>query len=49
MAKKVVATLQKGSKKWTKVIRAVKNPKTGGYTFEEKIMNADEAKTYVKK
>ncbi len=49
MAKKVVATLQKGSKKWTKVIRAIKNPKTGTYTFEEKIMNADEAKAYLKK
>ncbi len=49
MAKKVVATLQSKSKKFTKVIRAVKNPKTGAYTFEEKIMSADLAKEYLKK
>lgn len=48
MAKKVVASLQTGSKKFTKVIRAVKNPKTGAYTFEEKVMNADAAKEYLK-
>jgi hemerythrin len=49
MAKKVVATLQSKSKKFTKVIRAVKNPKTGHYSFEEKVMNADDAKAYLKK
>ncbi|NPA42626.1 MAG: DUF4295 domain-containing protein [Chlorobi bacterium] len=49
MAKKVVATLQTKSKRYTKVIRAVKNPKTGAYTFEEKILNADLVKDYLKK
>ena len=34
MAKKVVATLQTGSgKNHTKVIKMVKSPKTGAYTF----------------
>ena len=49
MAKKTVATLQTKSKKYTKVIRVVKNPKTGSYTFEEKILNADLVKDYLKK
>ncbi len=49
MAKKVVATLQTKSKKYSKVIRAVKNPKTGTYTFEEKILNAADAKEFFKK
>ena len=39
MAKKVVATLQKaGSKNLAKVIRAVRSPKTGAYTFKETIV-----------
>ena len=39
MAKKVVATLQKaGSKSLAKVIRAVRSPKTGAYTFKEAIV-----------
>ncbi len=49
MAKKTVATLQTGSKKFTKVIRLKKSPKTGAYVFEEKIVNAAEAKDYFKK
>ncbi len=49
MAKKVVASLQDKSKRYTKVIRAVKNPKTGAYTFEEKILNASDAKEFFKK
>ncbi|XWN35691.1 MAG: DUF4295 domain-containing protein [Roseivirga sp.] len=39
MAKKVVATLQKaGSKNLAKVIRAMRSPKTGAYTFKEEMM-----------
>ncbi|HFX17957.1 MAG TPA: DUF4295 domain-containing protein [Flavobacteriales bacterium] len=49
MAKKTVATLQGGSKKFTKVIRMKKSPKTGAYIFEEKIVNAEVAKDYFKK
>ncbi len=49
MAKKTVATLQTGSKKFTKVIRMKKSPKTGAYVFEEKILNADLAKDFFKK
>ena len=49
MAKKTVATLQTGSKKMTKVIRMKKSSKTGAYTFEERILNADLAKDFFKK
>lgn len=39
MAKKVVATLQKGeTKNMSKVIRAVKSPKTGAYVFKEEMV-----------
>ncbi|TAH19276.1 MAG: DUF4295 domain-containing protein [Cytophagales bacterium] len=45
MAKKVVATLKtEGGIKYAKVIRAVKSPKTGAYTFKEEIVTEDEAK-----
>ena len=51
MAKKVVATLQggAGSKKMTKVVKMVKSPKTGAYIFEEKVMNADDVDSNLKK
>lgn len=44
MAKKVVATLKTKSeaKAYTKVIKAVRSPKTGAYTFKEEIVLADE-------
>jgi len=39
MAKKVVATLKKeGGKGFAKVVRAVKSPVTGAYTFKEEIV-----------
>jgi hypothetical protein len=39
MAKKVVANLQKaGNKNFSKVIRSVRSPKTGAYTFKEEMM-----------
>ena len=41
MAKKTVATLQTGSKKLSKAIKMVKNPKTGAYIFQEKILPSD--------
>lgn len=45
MAKKVVATLKTGTgKEWAKVIRAVKSPKTGAYTFKEEMMPAEMVK-----
>lgn len=37
MAKKTVATLQKGGKNYTKVIKAVKSPK-GSYSFREEMV-----------
>ncbi|WP_084466337.1 DUF4295 family protein [Kaistella palustris] len=51
MAKKVVATLQggAGSKKMTKVVKMVKSPKSGAFVFEEKVMNADEVDSFLKK
>ena len=45
MAKKVVATLKtEGGVKYAKVIRAVKSPKTGAYTFKEEIVKEEDAK-----
>ena len=48
--RKVVATLKDGSsKKLTKVVKMVKSPKTGAYIFEEKVMNADDVDSFLKK
>ena len=42
MAKKVVATLKNKSEKGVaKVIRAVKSPKSGAYSFKAEIVPAD--------
>lgn len=42
MAKKVVASLQKAeSKNMTKVIKMIKSPKTGAYSFKEEVVNND--------
>ncbi|MTI41771.1 DUF4295 domain-containing protein [Fulvivirga lutimaris] len=42
MAKKVVASLQKGEgKNFAKVIRAIKSDKTGAYTFKEEMVTLD--------
>ncbi|MCE4566503.1 DUF4295 domain-containing protein [Maribellus sp. CM-23] len=50
MAKKAVATLQKGAGKgYSKVIKMVKSEKTGAYTFKEEIVPNDDVKTYFKK
>ncbi|MEC8724049.1 MAG: DUF4295 domain-containing protein [Bacteroidota bacterium] len=49
MAKKSVATLQTGSKRLTKVIKMVKSPKTGAYTFVESIMSPDRVNEFLSK
>jgi hypothetical protein len=50
MAKKTVASLQKGEGKgFAKVIRMVKSPKTGAFTFKEDIIPNDDIKGYFKK
>ena len=41
MAKKVVATLQSKGKDYAKVIKAVKSPKTGAYSFKEEMVPVD--------
>jgi hypothetical protein len=38
MAKKTVASLQTSSKRMTKVIKMVRSPKTGAYSFAEAVM-----------
>ncbi|MBW8326428.1 MAG: DUF4295 domain-containing protein [Prolixibacteraceae bacterium] len=50
MAKKVVASLQKGAGKGhAKVVRMVKSEKTGAYIFQEEIIPNDNVKDYFKK
>lgn len=49
MAKKVVASLQTAGKNYTKVIRWVKSPKTGAYTFKENIVHIEEVKDILAK
>jgi hypothetical protein len=46
MAKKVVATLKKegSTQKFAKVIKAIKSPKTGAYTFKEEIVPEEQVK-----
>ena len=35
------------AKNWTKVIRAVRSPKTGAYTFKEQIVHKDNVKEFL--
>ena len=50
MAKKVVASLQKGGgKEHTKVIKMVKSPKTGSFSFKEEIVHNDKVKEWFAK
>ncbi len=50
MAKKVVASLQKGAGKgYAKVVKMVKSEKTGAYTFQEEIVQNENVKEYFKK
>jgi hypothetical protein len=48
MAKKVVASLQKGGgKEHTKVIKMVKSPKTGAYVYKEEVVHNDHVKDFL--
>ena len=48
MAKKTVATLGKGgAKDFTKVIKMVKSPKTGSYSFREEVVSKDDVKDFL--
>lgn len=51
MAKKVVAGYRDKSaaKNYAKVIRAIKSPKTGAYTFKEEMVLADNVQATLKK
>jgi len=50
MAKKVIATLKTTTgKDYAKVIRMVKSPKTGAYTFKEDIVPNDMVKEFLAK
>ena len=50
MTKKVVATLQKGEgRTYSKVIRVVKSPKTGAYTFKEEMVPNDQVQAALNK
>ena len=35
------------AKNWTKVIKAVRSPKTGAYTFKEQILHKDKVKDFL--
>jgi hypothetical protein len=48
MAKKSVGTIQTGTKRLTKAIKMVKSPKSGAYTFVEKIMSPEDVNDYLK-
>lgn len=49
MAKKVVASLQSGSKDFAKVIRMVKSEKSGAYSFKEEVVPNDKVKEFLSK
>jgi hypothetical protein len=50
MAKKVVAAVQKGEgKAFTKIVKVVKSPKTGAYTFKEVMVHNEKVKEFLAK
>ncbi len=49
MAKKVVASLQSSGKDFAKVIKLVKSPKSGAYSFKEEIVPTEQVKAYFAK
>lgn len=50
MAKKVVATLKKGTgKDFSKIIRVVRSEKTGAYTFKSEMVPTEQVKEAFKK
>ena len=49
MAKKVVATLRSSAgKNFTKVIKMVKSPKSGSYTFKEEVIHNELISDFLK-
>jgi hypothetical protein len=49
MAKKVVASLREGlGKNYTRVIKMVKNPANGTYSFKEDVVHNEEIKDFIK-
>jgi hypothetical protein len=49
MAKKVVATLKKGTgKDYSRVIKMVKSEKSGSYAFKEEVVHNDHVKDFLK-
>ncbi|HNQ12275.1 MAG TPA: DUF4295 domain-containing protein [Bacteroidia bacterium] len=49
MAKKVVATLKSGKgKEFSKVIKMIKSPESGSYSFKEEIVHNDHIKDFLK-
>ncbi|HEX5002051.1 MAG TPA: DUF4295 domain-containing protein [Bacteroidia bacterium] len=49
MAKKVVATLKSGKgKEFSRVIKMVKSPVTGAYSFREEVVHNDHIKDFLK-
>ncbi len=52
MAKAAKTAIKKDSKasdakNWSKVIKAVRSPKTGAYTFKEQIIHKDKVKDFL--
>ena len=51
MAKTAIKTkdskISADAKNWTKVIKAVRSPKTGAYTFKEQIVHKDKVKEFL--
>jgi len=48
MAKKVVATLKTGvGKNFTRVIKMVKSPETGAYSFKEEVLHNELIKDFL--
>lgn len=49
MAKKTVATLRQiGGKNFTRVIKMVKSPKTGSYSFKEEVLHNEFLEGFLK-
>jgi len=50
MAKKAVASLQKGEgRTYAKVIKMVKSPASGAYSFQEEMVHVENLKDYLAK
>lgn len=53
MAKQAKTAIKKGqptgtdAKAWTKVIRTVRSPKTGAYSFKEAVVHKDKIKDFM--